>query len=518
MKTRINKLTFKLPIVIFLLSLVSCGEDFLDLKNPNDITAETFFETPNDFQMAANTLYPSAGAIRQYFLQNSRAGDSEITTGAFAEQVTYSNFLNGATSGHSDGLYEGLFYMVYRANNILERMDDIDWTDNEDKKVSISGEAYFFRGLAYFYLAHSFGLVPIVTKVAVSAEEFNPSKASTVGEVYDQAIADLTQAKANLPEEQDDPGRVTKGAATGFLGKTYLFRASYLSENSNYALAAAEFKEVIDMGLYRLVTDYEDNFTSKNETNEESLFELQYKYAPGLGVQEQSRQFNSVPGIGYEIFLRPSAWLMGVMSQEKTTTDDYDPRYLQSVYFNDGLPLFGVPYNQLGDGLSVEGGGMVGGAPDGSSSTEGGWWRKYLNVHEPYEPAIGRGGDNNERILRYADILLMYAEAEVMAGGSLTDAAAAVQEVRDRANLPVKTYPNGNALMQEIIHQRVVEFAYENMLYFDLIRWNLLGDYIQDHGTDAQKENYDPVKHKYFPIPYSEIINNTNVEQNDPWK
>ena len=70
---------FKLPIVIFLLSLVSCGEDFLDLKNPNDITAETFFETPNDFQMAANTLYPSAGAIRQYFLQNSRAGDSEIT-------------------------------------------------------------------------------------------------------------------------------------------------------------------------------------------------------------------------------------------------------------------------------------------------------------------------------------------------------------------------------------------------------------------------------------------------------
>ena len=197
---------------------------------------------------------------------------------------------------------------------------------------------------------------------------------------------------------------------------------------------------------------------------------------------------------------------------------NYDPRYLQSVYFNDGLPLFGVPYNQLGDGLSVEGGGMVGGAPDGSSSTEGGWWRKYLNVHEPYEPAIGHGGDNNERILRYADILLMYAEAEVMAGGSLADAAAAVQEVRDRANLPNKTFANGNALMQEIIHQRIVEFAYENMLYFDLIRWNLLGDYIQDHGTDAQKENYDPVKHKYFPIPYSEIINNTNVEQNDPWR
>ena len=72
--------------------------------------------------------------------------------------------------------------------------------------------------------------------------------------------------------------------------------------------------------------------------------------------------------------------------------------------------------------------------------------------------------------------------------------------------------------MEEIRHQRVLEFTYENTHYFDLIRWNLLEQELMDHGTDAQLENFESVKHKYFPIPESEINNNTNLEQNDPWK
>jgi hypothetical protein len=522
MKTNINRFINKFLGAIFvILLLVSCNKDFLDLKNPNDITAESFFKTPEDFQMGVNTLYRSAGSIKQYFIQNSRGGDSKLTTGAFNEQITYANFLNSATSGHSDGLYGGLYTMIYRSNTIIEKLEtsEVDWTGKEDLKASVAAECYFFRGLAYFYLAHSFGQVPIVTKPPVTEEDFNPAKAKTIDEVYEQAIADLKLAKAGLPEEQNDPGRATKGAAAGFLGKTYLYRAGYLNENTNYALAATEFKEVMDMGIYGLMDKYEDNFTSEKENNKESLFELQYKYDAALGTPTQDRQFNSLPGIGFEIFLRPSDWLMNEMAKEKTKNDNYDPRYLQSVYFNDGLPLFGVPYNQLGDGLSVQGGTMVGGAPDGSSDPNGGWWRKYLNVYLPYEPNIGKGGENNERILRYADILLMYAEAKAMGTPSdLTDAIAAVKEVRDRANLPDKNFASAEALMQEIRHQRAIEFAYENTFYFDLIRWNLLGEYIQDHGTESQKLNYNPVKHKYFPIPNDEIINNKNLEQNEGWK
>jgi hypothetical protein len=109
----------------------------------------------------------------------------------------------------------------------------------------------------------------------------------------------------------------------------------------------------------------------------------------------------------------------------------------------------------------------------------------------------------------------MYAEA--VAEADPAAANDALTQIRSRANLPVKTF-SGSALIDEIRHQRMVEFAYENMHYFDLIRWGTLGDELQAHGTEPQIENYDPVKHKYFPIPTSEINNNTNLEQNDAWK
>lgn len=361
-----------------------------------------------------------------------------------------------------------------------------------------------------------YGQVPIVTKLPETTEDYNPAKASSPDEVYDQAIADFTIAKNGLPVEQEDIGRATKGAAMGFLGKTYLYRSGYLGQDNFKTQAAAEFKEVIDLGIYSLVENYEDNFTAANENNEESIFEMQYGYNGGIGTQTQDRTFNMVPGISFEIFLRPSEWVIQEMGAERAIGGGYDPRFLQTVYFHGGLPLFGVPYNELGDGISCDGGTGVGGAPDGSSSTEGGWWRKYLNVDQSCEPAITteRGSENNERLMRYADILLMYAEA--VAESDPAVANEALTEVRNRANLPVRTFA-GTALMDEIRHQRLMEFTYENVHYFDLIRWGLLGQALQDHGTQAQIDNYDPEKHKYFPIPTSEINNNTNLEQNDPW-
>jgi hypothetical protein len=496
---------------------VSCKKDFLETRNPNDITAGSFFQTPKQVQQAVNTLYPAISSVRAHFEQNARGTDATLTSGAFDVQIAYFNFQSTPESGDTDGLWEGIYAMIYRANTILANMDKADWTGNEALKEKLIAETHFFRGIGYFYLAHMYGQVPVVIKLPVTPEDYNPPKASSADEVYDQAIADLTIAKNGLPVEQDDLGRATKGAATGFLGKTYLYRAGYLGQDNYKALAAAEFKEVMDMGIYGLVSRYEDNFTASNENNEESIFEIQYGYNGGIGTRTQDRTFNMVPGISFEIFLRPSEWLMQTMGTEKTVGGQFDPRYLQTVYFNGGLPLFGVPYNELGDGISCEGGSGVGGAPDGSSSTEGGWWRKYLNVDQSCEPAITteRGSENNERLLRYADILLMYAEA--VADTDPAAANAALKEIRDRADLPVRSFA-GAALINEIRHQRVMEFSYENMHYFDLIRWGLLDAELQAHGTVPQNQNYDPVKHKYFPIPTSEINNNTNLEQNDPWK
>lgn len=514
---KINSLSVWIVLTALLCLAAACRKGFLDRSNPNEITSETFFQTAEEVQQAVNTLYPAMGSVRDLFIQNARGGDAQLTSGAFDVQISYFNFQSTPESGDADDLWGGIYRMIYRANTILANIDQVDWSDDEDAKGRLIAETHFFRGVGYFYLAHLFGRVPVVTKLAESDEEFNPEKAASEDAVYDQAIADLIVARDGLPAEQDDVGRATKGAAMGFLGKTYLYRAGYLGQEEYKASAAAEFKKVIDLGLYDLVTNYEDNFTAVNENNEESVFELQYGYNAGIGTPTQGRTFNSVPGIGFEIFLRPSPWLMQTMGAEKSTGGAYDPRYLQTVYFDGGLPLFGVPYNQLGDGIRCIGGVSVGGAPDGSSSTTGGWWRKYLNVNYSCEPAISesRGSENNERVMRYADILLMYAEA--VADTDPAAANAALKEVRDRAHLPVRNF-SGPQLMEEIRHQRVMEFTYENMYYFDLIRWGLLGEALNDHGTAAQISNYDPVKHKYFPIPTGEINNNTNMEQNDPWK
>ncbi|WP_221392889.1 RagB/SusD family nutrient uptake outer membrane protein [Dyadobacter sp. NIV53] len=517
MRIYIKKSTFQVLVLCLMFVASSCDKDFLDTQNPNAITSETFFRTPKQVQQAVNTLYPAIGAIRVLFEQNARGGDAELTSGAFDVQVAYFNFQSTPQSGNSDGMYEGVYSMIYRANTILANMEKANWADNEAMKKELEAEALFFRGVGYFYLAHLFGTVPIVTRPAITNEEFNPVKAGSVDEVYDQAISDLKIAKEGLPVTQTDQGRATKGAAMGFLGKTYLYRAGYLGQNNFKALAAAEFKAVMDLGIYALVPNFEDNFTAANENNKESVFELQLGYNGGIGTPTQHRSFNSLPGIGFEIFLRPSKWLMTTMGAEKTSDNKYDPRYLQTVYFNDGLPLFGVPYNELGDGISCNNGISEGGLPDGSGTTVGGWWRKYLNVNLSCEPAVSeeRGSDNNERVMRYADILLMYAES--VAETDLTAANAALLQIRNRAHLPVKTFTAAN-IMEEIRKQRVMEFAYENMLYFDLIRWGLLKQALEDHGTEPQRENYDEVKHKYFPIPSSEINNNNNLEQNDAWK
>ncbi|MFH5834042.1 RagB/SusD family nutrient uptake outer membrane protein [Halalkalibaculum sp. DA384] len=520
MKYLINKVLV-LTVLVFVAS--GCGEDFLDLENPNEITAGTFFQTPEEMQQSVNTLYPVMDGLRETFGQNARGIDMQLTDGAFEGQVNYANFRTTPESGTSAGYWEASYTIIFRANTILDNMDNVDWTGNESMRELLTAEAHFFRGVSYFHLAHMYGQVPIVTKPAETDEEFNPPKAESIGAVYDQAISDLQAAKQVLPETRSTAAKVTKGTATGFLGKTYLYRASYLEEPDNYSLAASEFKEVIDSGNYSLVDNYEDNFTAVNENNSESLYEIQYKFNTSPSTPTQGRPFNSVPGIGFEIFLRPSDWVMQKMAEERTVDGDFDPRYLQTIYFHEGLPLFSVPYNELGSGIDCQGGQGVGGAPDGSSTTEGGWWRKYLNVNLGCPPQLTGGeAENNERVLRYADILLMYAEAVTIDAGSVTqEAVQAVQEVRDRANLATKTmgdYANADELMEEIKHQRVMEFTYENMYYFDLIRWGDMEEALQQHGSPTQVSSYDPVKHKYFPIPTSEVVNNSNLEQNDPWK
>ena len=541
---------YKLFLIFGILSFSGCSEDFLDLTDPNAITSGSFWSAAADVESAIVTLYPTFNSVWDGSPEASNLRSDAVALAAtdFAQFNQYYTFVNTPVNGISDGFWFNAYTLIFRANTILKEMEGIEFPDAA-LKDQLTAEVLFFRGAAYFRLAHLYGQVPIVLEPAESEEQFNNPKAGSIEEVWDQAISDLQAAKAGLPVVQDLEGRITQGAAMGFLGKLYLYRAGYLNDNSYYAQAATEFKAIIDLGIYGLVPNWLDNFLSNNENNEESLYEAQYDVFTGSYSATQPRPGNaSVPGISGEIVSKPSEWIFNEMTKEMTTDGQMDTRLLNTLFFEGGLPLFGVAFADLGDGLVCGSGSggppmsggldcweedlteddgfwteMVGELVPGAEITQvllngcwdpvnevewenitvtvdqgcrlvfdaweeellgngcdassdggnfDGWFRKYLPVDLACHldgPAV-----NNERILRYADILLMYAEALVRSGGSLSEAADAVNQIRQRVNLDVMTFPGPDELMAEIEHQRVMEFVMEGTRYFDLIRWGTL--------------------------------------------
>ncbi len=590
----VMKLFKKIFVAAFLIVFAGCNEDFLDLTDPNAITTGSFWSSPADAEAAIVTLYPTFNALWDGAPPSSNLRGDEVALAAtdFAQFNQFYTFVNTPVNGISDEFWFNAYTLIFRVNTILKEMENIEFSDPLQKEL-LTAEALFFRGAAYFRLAHLYGLVPIVLQPAESEEEFNNPKASTIEEVWDQAINDLMAAKDVLPEDRDLPGQVTKGAVMGFLGKLYLYRAGYLGDNSYYGLAATEFKELIDMGKYGLVDNWLDNFLSENENNVESIYEAQYDVFSGSYSATQPRPGNaSVPGISGEIVSKPSEWIFFEMTKEMTVDGEMDTRLLNTLYFEGGLPLFGVDFADLGDGLVCGSGDGGGGGGDGldcweedltgedgfwvsaveelvpgaaivevmlmgcwdpvaeteyenitvtvdqgcrlvfnawdeellgngcAASSDGGnfdgWFRKYL----PVDLACYLDGPavNNERILRYADILLMYAEALVMSGGFLTDAADAVNQVRQRVNLEVLTFADADELMDEIEHQRVMEFVLEGTRYYDLIRWGTLVETLDAHGFPDGASNINFEKHKYFPIPLGEVNANELLDQNPLWE
>lgn len=582
-----------LLLVVLLLFSSACSEDFLDLVDPNAITTGSFWSSPADVEAAIVTLYPTFNSVWYGGAEASNLRSDAVALAAadFAQFNQFYTFVNTPVNGVSDGFWFDSYTLIFRVNTILKEMENIEFTSDELKSL-MTAEALFFRGAAYFRLAHLYGQVPIVLEPAESQEQFNNPKAGSAEEVWDQAIADLRAAKAGLPEDRDLPGQITKGAAMGFLGKCYLYRAGYLDDNSYYAQAASEFKEIIDMGKYALIENWLENFTTSNENNVESLYEAQYDVFTGSYSATQDRPGNaSVPGISGEIVSKPSEWIFAEMSREMTLDSMMDIRLLHTLYFDGGLSLFGVDFVDLGDGLvcgSGSGGGGSSGLdcweeditgddgfwidavaelePDGEivqvilggcwdpvaeteyenitvtlaqgcriifnawdeelvgngcdASSDGGsfpgWFRKYLPVD--YGCHLDGPAVNNERILRYADILLMYAEALVMSGGSQSDAADAVNQIRERANLSVMTFANAEELMVEIEHQRIMEFVLEGSRYYDLIRWGTLVETLNAHGFPDGASNINVDKHKYYPIPLGEVNANELLDQNPLWQ
>lgn len=474
--------------------LTSCSKTFTSSKDAilGQPAATQFWKTASDAASAVNSIY---GNLRTWnntafaAIAVENMGSDDAIKGSTSNDATffnlYDNFTVDASEGQLDGFWTGQYQNINFCNQVLDHVDTMASVD-ANLKARYLAEAKFLRAYSYFRLVRAFGNIPLVLHVPLSAAELNP-KQSTSAEVYAAIEQDLTDAANVLPTSYgpSDIGRATKGAALALHAKVAMYQKKW-SDVLNYT------NQVIALGVYSLFPDYYQMFRYANENCSESIFEIQCDYVPG-NDDLNSSQYSQVQG---DRDASPSAgW--GFNEPTSNLVSEFeanDPRLQATV-------MFAGTTTPSGDAVPQ----AAAGAPT----------RYNMKSYVPFAVAVlsgNQGCGQNVRVLRYADVLLMNAEANNESGNA-TAALSPLETVRARARanssspstaLPAVTTTDQTALRNAIYHERRVELAMENDRYFDVIR--------QGRGTTV----FGPLgwtanKNEVWPIPQTEIDNSGNV-------
>lgn len=464
---------------VVLLTQTSCV-DFLELAPEHRINENSFYQNANDFETALIGNYSALQSLHNtslLYLTELTTDNAEIqwTSPTLAESecdemnITLSN-------GFVNSVWNLSFTTISRNNNILARIDDVDFS--ESLKSQYKGEALFLRAYSYFNLVRLFGGLPIVEVVFRSpgeVAEFDMSR-KPISEVYNLIISDLKEAANNLNGTIGlGKSRASVGAAKTLLGKVYLTK-------KEYAMAASVLKEVMGMG-YKLETDYKTLFTNGNDELPESIFEV--KYLSGNIGEGNSFSTLFIPAIFNAAIFPGNMNGSGRINPTNDFADSYEVGDLrQIVSVEDSILTLDGTYEQFKYGL------------------------KFVDF------TVGIQGDGgiNYTSLRYADVLLMYAEA--LNDSNTPEAHTYLNEVRKRANLSPLSGLSQSEFALALEKERRVEFFNEGHRWFDLVRTGraktVLNTYFANRGLNFTVEDFELI----MPIPQREIDIDPNLEQN----
>jgi len=504
----------KIQIIIVLalssfFTLNNCSDE-LELTNPNSPTPESFWQNVDHAEGGLTAVYAPLPTIPMF--GRILVGLHLIHRSDIANPFPQSNVNDaGALQVRPENprlieIYSEWYKMVARANQVINRVPDIEM--DAARKQEILGEAHFLRGFAYFYIVNLWGTSPLSLEESAGLDDlFLPN--STIEQTYAAVIEDFSIAQANLPQDGRPPkgevGRATWGAATAFLGRSYLY-------TGNFSQAAVELKKVIDSGIYELNENYNDNFTEEISNTPESIFEIQYdgNETGGWGGsggnvwRAQAWEADIAPrNYSSQQSMSVNQWVLDLFLNEQTTDGGEDPRAKATLLWNypDAM-IYQDPFveTMLGDDLDRV------------------WVRKYLNFRRENSltPGAWQGATNNWKIFRYADLLLMYAEAENEVNGGSQAAMDALNEVRDRVNMPNASGLNQAQLRQAIRDERVKELAIEGNRMFDLNRWGIAADRFEQNPEFRSNSQgvFIRGQHEYLPIPAQDVQSNPNLIQN----
>lgn len=474
MKLKINKY---IAVTFLGLALSSCSDSFVQEDPDFVIDSESFFNSESDFQEALIGSYDLLQATYVNVMIGEMASDNTLAGGESAVDVPgfqeIDDMRHTPVNQQLRDIWNWMYAGINRTNFMMEFKDKVDFPN----KNEILAQNRFLRAYYHFELVKFFGDIPLSEDKRIQFGQETSIDRAPKSEVFDLIERDLRFAADNLPYTQAEKGRITKGAALALLGKALLFQ-------NKFGEASTVLEEVINDGPYDLVTDYNSIFESVGENNIESVFEIQYSDLEGAGFGclqcsegNVAVGFNGVRNYSGPLF--DSGFSFNVPTQE--AFDAYDPadirRDVAILNINTWAEQTGATF--------VEG-----------FEHTGFYNRKY----------IARQGDlntgdanltnpNNYRSIRFADVLLMAAEAFNRSGSGDEKARLYLNRVRHRAELSDITL-SGSALTQAIWDERRLELMGEGHRFFDLVRT----------GEAASKiPGFNAGKHELFPIPSIEI-------------
>ena len=528
MKTKMNIKPLYIVLCGLVLSFTSC-KDYLTEIEPGTVLLEDFFvSTDAAVQNVTGCYTPLMWEYNrtycpEWFIGDVASDDALKGGGNTTDMADIYDVENWRTTDQNTfalDFYQAQYQGIGRCNLALEYINKmeigIDSAFTQEMKDRLLGEVHYLRAYYYFRLVRLFAGVPMTLEVLPSSEDWEMPRA-TVDVVFTQILSDLEQANAKLWLKSEYPeadmGRATKGAAQAMLMKTNLYMASPYWQKHGlskapaqcYADAKAWGDSIINSGEYDLCPNYEDNFTCAGENGIESVFEIQYAevawgdYGEGFGFTAGSftqilvRSRNSVIGGGWG-FNHPTQNLynefeagdirrdVAILIPDTNINEDYqtitEEIYLGNIMLNNKYGMYRDP-SDIGGGY--------------------GKWSLHAS----------RGPLNNKQI-RYADVLLMYAEACLETGDEGT-ALTYINKVRSRVGLPDAPVAD-NATLR---HERRCELAMEGHRWFDLVRWEGVdGNGLKAHmdaykaqeSADVQHHIQEFVagKHELLPIPQEE--------------
>lgn len=511
----------KLLTILILLGFISCSDDFLERGSLTQLAESNFWKTEQDAQLGVNGIYDVLQDRVLYSGTLNAGGTAGIPQHDALADNAYNHykfeglgdFMEGRSNPSSpyfNNFWASLYRGIGRANAVIDNIAKMPaGAITEAKKSEYLAQARFLRALFYFNIAVYFEDAPLILK-SQTLEEAYVSK-NTYQEIANQIVEDLEFAGEALPSTYpaDLYGYATKGAALGLLARFHLY-------NKDYQKVVDLTEEIMTLG-YALHNNYSQLFTPAGEVTKEIVFAVRFVQNQSNNGETFSATFEGIPRVN----MQPMSNLVNdyyctdglpistsPLYSPTNKNRNRDPRLTASVYFR--TDIFLIHINR---------------AFNGNTATTFGQKKYIRNSVSAEGVGVGSPGGQDFYVIRYADILLMRAEA-LAETGQLDEVYSLVNAVRARVAMPTVESVEGSGLSKQqlidiVRHERRVELAFEGLRFFDVKRWGIVEEaYLRAKADPVAPYNplYRGRMSEVFPIPETELDANKNLVQNPDWQ